>query len=191
MVRGKKCAFATREIFRALVLFNNFVFLRFVHDYTIMVSFEVRSSFSYRHVETRRLHFEREKTQFTMFVGIFYTKTMTMVILRINMRRERRCGEIFRWLLVSQLSEISSVVQPFLFSQLLHVLFSLAFIFFRKATVSATTLSDILPPPCSRYITRLDLFAFVPGFYSRYFPVLVVPVQILLFRIIEDIDRNI
>lgn len=124
------CHRYTREIFGALVLFNNFVFLRFVHDCTIMVSFEVRSSFSYRHVETRRLHFEREKTQFTMFAGIFYTKTTTMVILRINMRRERRCSEIFRWSLVSQLSEISSVVQPFLFSQLLHVLFSLAYFYF-------------------------------------------------------------
>ena len=56
---GKRCvAFAIdtffQEIFGAFVS-NIFIFLCFVHDDTVMVSFEARSNFSYHHTETRRL----------------------------------------------------------------------------------------------------------------------------------------
>lgn len=151
--------------------FSNFIFFWFVHDDTIMVSFEARLNFPYHNTETRRLRFEREREQFTIFAEIFYTKTADdEVTSRINMRRKWRCSEIFRWSLVSQLGEIPSVVQSFLFSQLFHLLFPLSYFYFlQKSNGFCYGAVRYLALPCSRYITLPDLFAFTSVFCSRDF----------------------
>lgn len=124
-----------QEIFGAFMLFNNFIslcsslsFSLFAHDTVIVVWGTLEFSLSPCRDKMLAL-WARE--QFTIFAEIFYTKTADdEVTSRINIRRKWRCSEIFRWSPVSQLGEIPSVVQSFLFSRLFHLLFPLAYFYF-------------------------------------------------------------
>lgn len=139
-----------------------------------MVSFEACSNFPYHHTETRRLRALWVREQFTISQKYFTKTTDDEVTLRINMRRKWRYSEIFRWSLVSQLSEIPSVVQSFLFSWLFHLLFPLAYFYFlQKSNGFYHGAVRYLALPCSRIIlyntTRLFYVYSCFCSFSRFF----------------------